>query len=193
MSEPVDDFLMHYGVKGMKWGKRQSSDESSEPKPKMSREKKIAIAVGVAATVAVGAAIAFGVMDQKANGGAGFSFGEMPVQTLTTNKTMMAGKANLIFSAAAMQQPVPPAPKRSMVEKAKEKGFDTAKSAAIKKLQNTSYDDLKSLGTNPPRSGFKSKTTGFVKDRTNEVIIRKIANASAAKVKQIDESKKKKQ
>lgn len=193
MSEPVDDFLMHYGVKGMKWGKRRSSDDTSEPKPKMSREKKVAIAVGVAATVAVGAAIAFGVMDQKANGGAGFSFGELPVQTLTTNKTMMAGKANLIFSAAAMQQPVPPAPKRSLVEKAKEKGFDTAKSAAIKKLQNTSYDDLKSLGTNPPRSGFKSKTTGFVKDRTNEVIIRKIANASAAKVKQIDESKKKKQ
>ncbi len=190
MSEPVDDFLMHYGVKGMKWGKRQSGD-SGEPKPKMSREKKIAIAVGVAATVAVGAAIAFSLMDKKANDGAGFSFGEMPVQTLTTNRTMMAGKANLIFSAAAMQQPVPPAPKRSLVDKAKEKGFDTAKSAAIKKLQNTTYDDLKSLGTNPPRTGFKAKTTGFVKDRTNEVIIRKIAGASAAKVKQIDESKKK--
>ncbi|AXH44556.1 hypothetical protein SEA_MEDIUMFRY_10 [Arthrobacter phage MediumFry] len=192
MSEPVDDFLMHYGVKGMKWGKRRASDDSGEPKPKMSREKKVAIAVGVAATVAVGAAIAFGVMDQKANGGAGFSFGEMPVQTLTTNKTMMAGKANLIFSAAAMQQPVPPAPKRSMVEKAKEKGFNVAKEATIKKLQNTSYDDLKNLGNPPPRTGIKAKATGFAKDRTNEVIMRKIANASAAKVKQIDDSKKRK-
>ncbi|QFG08684.1 hypothetical protein PBI_INGRID_9 [Arthrobacter phage Ingrid] len=191
MSEPVDDFLMHYGVKGMKWGKRRISDDSGDPKPKMSREKKVAIAVGVAATVAVGAAIAFGIMDKKANDGAGFSFGELPVQTLTTNKTMMAGKANLIFSAAAMQQPVPPAPKRSLVEQVKVKGFDTAKSVAIKKIQSTTYDDLKSLGTNPPRSGFKEKTTGFVKDRTNEVIIRKIANASSAKVKQIDESKKK--
>jgi hypothetical protein len=191
MSEPVDDFLMHYGVKGMKWGKRQISDSSSDPKPKMSREKKVAIAVGVAATVAVGAAIAFGIMDKKVNDGAGFSFGELPVQTLTTNSTMMAGKANLIFSAAAMQQPIPPAPKRSLVEQAKVKGFDTAKSVAIKKIQSTTYDDLKSLGTNPPRTGFKSKTTGFVKDRTNEVIIRKIANASSAKVKQIDESRKK--
>ena len=144
MSEPVDDFLMHYGVKGMKWGKHQSKgDDTSEPKPKMSREKKIAIAVGVAATVAVGAAIAFGVMDQKANGGAGFSFGEMPVQTLTTNKTMMAGKANLIFSAAAMQQPVPPAPKKGLVDKA------------------------------------------------NDIIIRKIASASAAKVAEMDAKKKK--
>jgi hypothetical protein len=104
---------------------------------------------------------------------------------------MMAGKANLIFSAAAMQQPIPPAPKQTLVDKAKEKGFDMAKTAAIKKLQSTTYDDLKALGTNPPRSGLKAKTTGFVKDRTNEVIIRKIAGASAAKVKQIDESKKK--
>lgn len=190
MSEPVDDFLMHYGVKGMKWGKRRASDDSGEPKPKMSREKKVAIAVGVAATVAVGAAIAFGIMDQKANGGAGFSFGDLPVQTVTSSKTARAGRANLIFSAAAMQQPVPPAPKRSLVEKAKEKGFDTAKSAAIKKLQNTSYDDLKNLGTNPPRTGLKAKADGFVKDRTNEIIMRKIADAATAKVKQIDESKK---
>jgi hypothetical protein len=193
MSE-VDDFLMHYGVKGMKWGRRRSGDavEPSEPKPKMSREKKVAIAVGVAATVAVGAAIAFGVLDKKVNDGAGFSFGELPVQTLTTNKTMMAGKANLIFNAAAMQQPVPPAPKRSLVEQAKKKGFDTAKTVAIKKIQSTSYDDLKNLGNPPPRTGLKAKTTGFAKDRTNEFIMRKISNASAAKVRQIDESKKKK-
>lgn len=191
MENEVDTFLAHYGVKGMKWGKRRSGDAISEPKPKMSREKKIAIAVGVATTVAVGAAIAFNLMDKKANGGAGFSFGEMPVQTLTTNKTMMAGKANLIFSAAAMQQPIPPAPKRGLVEQAKVKGFDTAKAVAIKKIQNTSYDDLKNLGTNPPRTGIKAKATGFAKDRTNEIIMRKISTASAAKVKQIDESKKK--
>jgi hypothetical protein len=157
----------------------------------MSREKKIAIAVGVGATVAVGAAIALSLMDKKVNGGAGFSFGDTPVQTLTTNRTMMAGKANLIFSAAAMQQPVPPAPKRSLVEQAKVKGFEAAKSATIKKIQSTSYDDLKNLSNPPTRTGLTAKGTGFVKDRTNEIIVRKIANAANAKVQQIDESKKK--
>jgi hypothetical protein len=191
--DEVDDFLAHYGVKGMKWGRRKGGVDksSSEPKPKMSREKKIAIAVGVGATVAVGAAIALSLMDKKVNGGAGFSFGDTPVQTLTTNRTMMAGKANLIFNAAAMQQPVPPAPKRSLVEQAKVKGFEAAKSATIKKIQSTSYDDLKNLSNPPTRTGLTAKGTGFVKDRTNEIIVRKIANAANAKVQQIDESKKK--
>ncbi|UGL63240.1 hypothetical protein SEA_TOKKI_11 [Arthrobacter phage Tokki] len=29
MSDAVDDYLEHYGVKGMRWGKRQSSSDSS--------------------------------------------------------------------------------------------------------------------------------------------------------------------
>lgn len=189
MSEPVDDFLMHYGVKGMKWGKRRASDDSGEPKPKMSREKKVAIAVGVAATVAIGAAVVFGVMDQKANGGAGFSFGDLPVQTVTSSKTARAGRANLIFSAAAMQQPVPPAPKKGLVDKAKEKGFNVAKEAAIKKIQSTSYDDFTSGA--PKRVGIKAKAKGVVEDKANDIIIRKIASASAAKVAEMDAAKKK--
>ena len=191
MSEPVDDFLIHYGVKGMKWGKRRSSDDSGEPKPKMSREKKIAIAVGVAATVAVGAAVVLGMKDAgKINLGSLDSQQpfEIPAKTLTTNKTMLAGKANLIFSAAAMQQPVPPAPKKSLVDKAKEKGFDVAKEAAIKKLQNTSYDDFKNGP--PPRVGIKAKAKGVVEDKANDIIIRKIASASAAKVAEMDSKKK---
>ena len=191
MTQTPEEFLAHYGVKGMKWGRRRSEESSSEPKPKMSREKKIAIAVGVTATVAVGAAVAFGILDKKVNDGAGFAFGDLPVQTLTTNKTMMAGKANLIFNAASMAAAAPPAPPKSLVEKAKEKGFDTAKSVAIKKLQNTTYDDLKSLGTNPKRTGLRAKAEGAVKDKTNEIIMRKIADAATAKVKKIDAAKAK--
>jgi flagellar basal body-associated protein FliL len=190
--DEVDDFLEHYGVKGMKWGKRQSSD--GESKPKMSREKKIAIAVGAAATVAVGAAIVFSMMGNKKD--LGFldspkSF-EIPVKTLSTNKTMLAGKANLIFSAAAMQAPVPSAPKKGLVDKAKEKAFDTAKAAAVNKLQKTSYDDFKAMGNPQPRSGLKAKAKGAVEDKANEFIIKKIRDASTAKAAQIDASKAKK-
>lgn len=191
MTQSTEEFLAHYGVKGMRWGRRRSEESSSEPKPKMSREKKIAIAVGVTATVAVGAAVAFGILDKKVNDGAGFAFGDLPVQTLTTNKTMMAGKANLIFNAAAMAAAAPPAPPKSLVEKAKEKAFDTAKGAAVKKLQNTTYEDLKSLGTNPKRVGIRAKAGGAVKDKTNEIIIKKIRDATTAKANQIDAAKKK--
>ena len=58
MSEHVDDFLEHYGIPGMKWGKKGSKPSKSTSKPKMSRKKKVAIAVGVGAVVAIGAAVA---------------------------------------------------------------------------------------------------------------------------------------
>jgi hypothetical protein len=104
---------------------------------------------------------------------------------------MLAGKANLIFSAAAMSAPVPPAPSKGLVDKVKEKGFDVAKSAAINKLQNTSYDDFKAMGNPQPRTGLKAKAKGAVKDTANELIIKKIATSATAKAAQIDAAKKK--
>jgi hypothetical protein len=40
MEEPLDDFLAHYGVKGMKWGVRKDDDTPKEPR-KTRAEKKI--------------------------------------------------------------------------------------------------------------------------------------------------------
>lgn len=183
MTIEVDDFLMHYGVKGMRWGKRQSS----EPRTPLTRKQKIAIAVGVGSTVAVGAVIALSIMDKKVNDGGGFSFGDMPVQTMTTNKTMMSGKANLIFNAAAMSTPVP---KKGLSDKAKEKAFDTAKTAAANKIRNTSYDDFKSMRNPKPRNGIKAKAKGAIDDKANEIIIKKIRDVAIKKANQIDTNKK---
>ena len=53
----IDDYLAHFGVKGMRWGVRKNRNsvqttKSSQTKPKMSRNKKVAIA----ASVGIGAA-----------------------------------------------------------------------------------------------------------------------------------------
>lgn len=60
MTIDVDDFLTHYGVKGMKWGVRRDRNNrkasgGSGQKPKISRERKIQ-RVKTAATLALGAA-----------------------------------------------------------------------------------------------------------------------------------------
>ena len=58
-----DDYLMHYGVKGMKWGRRKeepSDGSSSRPssKSKLSSEKKAKIMKGLAAGVVIGGSVA---------------------------------------------------------------------------------------------------------------------------------------
>lgn len=79
-SDYVDDFLAHYGVKGMKWGVKRSdaqlarasggrqngSDGASDSAPKqgMSRKKKIAIGAGVVGGVALVALGAYAVNKQ---------------------------------------------------------------------------------------------------------------------------------
>lgn len=70
----VDDFLAHYGVRGMKWGVRKTSIESAPSKTSLTdeerraRNKKIArnIAVGVTVAAALGvSAYAYNQYDQR--------------------------------------------------------------------------------------------------------------------------------
>lgn len=48
MDDEVDEFLKHFGVKGMRWGRRKGSDSSSSERRKMTPEEKKAIAKKVA-------------------------------------------------------------------------------------------------------------------------------------------------
>jgi hypothetical protein len=59
----VDNFLAHYGVKGMRWGRRKAPDASTEvakkePRKKMDPAKKALIAEVVKSAAYIGAAVA---------------------------------------------------------------------------------------------------------------------------------------
>ena len=60
-------FLAHYGVKGMKWGKRKSNSSSSSPEREARNKKviKVATAAAVTATVIVGSVLVSKYMKNK--------------------------------------------------------------------------------------------------------------------------------
>lgn len=69
IEDEVDEFLEHFGIKGMRWGVRKERSSSNEPKPPLDKKalvKKVAIGVGVIA-VAVGAAYAAKSISQSGN------------------------------------------------------------------------------------------------------------------------------
>lgn len=54
----VDEFLEHFGTKGMKWGVRKQPTSSGSSKPKHSKKKIVAGAVVAAGVVGVGVILA---------------------------------------------------------------------------------------------------------------------------------------
>lgn len=66
MTDVVDEYLAHFGVKGMKWGVRKeySSSENQTNHRKLTKNQKRAV-IGVTAAVAVGAIVAAGILANK--------------------------------------------------------------------------------------------------------------------------------
>jgi hypothetical protein len=79
--------LVHFGVKGMRWGVRKSEESSSNtPKTPMSTKKKVAIGVGVAATVVVGAAVTAYILKNRGSNPISYS------ENVRTRKSSIVGK-----------------------------------------------------------------------------------------------------
>ncbi len=96
----VDDFLEHFGVRGMKWGRRKSRAGSSSPRSEAQRQeasanrkKNVKIAVGSAA---VGAAVAAAFMAKH---------GKVRLKELEAHKEQLA-KARKAVDKAMWQNPV---------------------------------------------------------------------------------------
>jgi hypothetical protein len=130
MSAEVDDFLAHFGVPGMRWGKHKAKVQMYDPvyrprskptskaakapsgeqpasaapaqKQKMSRNKKIAIGIGIGAVAAIGAAVVLSSMNKNM---------DLPIDSLVKSASTSKGKALVAKAAVAPKLAPTVAPK----------------------------------------------------------------------------------
>lgn len=180
----VDDFLAHYGVPGMRWGKRNARpDERSggsnrrggveQPKPKMSRKKKIAIAVGIGATVAIGAAIAISVMNNK-------NANNMAISQIASNVSTMRGKSrfDMLANAAAMDKAHNSPAVKAQVEKtaknvADKAGKRAAEAIAASPAKRSLTDKVKEAAINKAKDMAYERAKEQAMDKAKEFAINK--------------------
>lgn len=165
MSE-VNDFLAHYGVAGMKWGRRRarqddSSGSSKAPKAAkapMSRNKKIAIGVGIGAVALIGAGIAAKSLNKNM---------DLPISSLISSAKTAKGKA----AAERIVVPRPPTIQARPKPAARPGGasLDLGRPAAAQRPSSGSGLNLgsPSRSTSPSFSGATSPSLGDLNNLIN--------------------------
>jgi hypothetical protein len=63
----TDDFLAHYGIKGMRWGVRKADDSDSSPRKGLSDGQKKALKVGAGVAAVAGAAVVATILVKNGN------------------------------------------------------------------------------------------------------------------------------
>lgn len=174
----TDEFLAHYGVPGMKWGKRNAESRervanekksSKEKKPGMSREKKVAIALGIGAVAAIGAAVAVKSMNKNL---------DLPISSMLNSPAVSIGQS-MVENRMSQPSPSltlrPPAPKRpsASLDLGRPAGAGRPTPAPTRptaprsnpgptSLGSTSLGDLSSIINGGPQVTWDSKTGQYV-------------------------------
>lgn len=90
MTVQVNDFLMHYGVPGMKWGRRRAKSQSSGSsgaRRKMSPETKAKLVYGAQVAATIGGAVALAALHAN---GAGSNLRTPPISSVERGRTLAA-------------------------------------------------------------------------------------------------------
>lgn len=143
MSPELQDYLLHAGVKGMKWGRRKKVDPSNNVERTSNTRRNIKIIGGVAAGVAMaaGAAYAVNTLNKK---------GKVSISSVATSSATSAGKNLLDLTLNNASTPRPSAglnlgtPSRSSTPG----GF----------TGGPSLSSLNNILSNTPQVSFDSKT-----------------------------------